>query len=239
MASAVELFQPEARGPLVLCCEHASSRLPAPLRASTADQRWLGTHWGVDIGAAEVTRAIAERCSSPALLSRVSRLVCDANRDPTDPTWIRTEVEGQPIRFNQGLSTAERERRLRLYHQPYHAALSALAGSRPGAALLLSVHSFTPNYMGQVREVEVGVLYDEHEELAHKLLGRIAAQGWRCALNEPWSGKDGLIHSPQQHGRAAGLPYLELELRQDLIRSDRLAQAVARRVWSSICKAGL
>ena len=33
--------------------------------------------------------------------------------------------------------------------------------------------------------------------------------------------------------------YVELELRQDLIRSDRQAQQVARRVWSSICKAGL
>jgi predicted N-formylglutamate amidohydrolase len=42
---------------------------------------------------------------------------------------------------------------------------------------ILSLHSYTNNYEGQPREVEVGVLYDEDEDLAKTIRQQFTDQG--------------------------------------------------------------
>ena len=61
------------------------------------------------------------------------------------------------------------------------------------ALSLCSIHSFTPVYRGCVRDVEVGVLFDAHDAHAEELAAALSEQGFTTALNEPYSGKDGLI----------------------------------------------
>ena len=61
----------------------------------------------------------------------------------------------------------------------------------------------------------------------------------RTEANAPYSGKDGLIYSAARHGNAAGIPYLEIELRQDLIASERSARAIAGRVARALDEAAL
>lgn len=228
-----ELLRPSGRGPLVLTCEHASAEVPAPLQVSDADRPWLKTHWGVDIGAADVTRWLSAALDAPAVLGVASRLVLDLNRAPTDPTLVRTEVEGHPLGFNTSLDETDRQERLVRIHTPYHAAVEAqlrARQARPGPVLLLSIHSFTPTYLGARRDVEMGVLFDDHKGLARRLSEDLAALGWDTRLNEPWSGREGLIYAASRHGRAQGCPYLELELRQDLIATRADAEAVAERL---------
>ena len=99
---------------------------------------------------------------------------------------------------------------------------------------LCSVHSFTPLYLGRTRPMEVGVLFDVHHEHAWRLEGALAEQGFESALNAPYSGLDGLIYSAQRHGRTHDLPYLELEVRQDLIDSAEKAQAIAPRLSAAL-----
>lgn len=78
--------------------------------------------------------------------------------------------------------------------------------------------------------MQVGVLFDEHEDLAEEAARRLEAAGFLTARNAPYSGKAGLIYAPQRHGRAHGLPYLELELNQALLTRPAAARAVAARV---------
>jgi predicted N-formylglutamate amidohydrolase len=206
--------------PLFLTCEHASNRVPPPLRASTEDDPWLRTHWAWDIGAAQVTRALAQVTGSPAVLSRFSRLVCDPNRLPTDHTWIRDRVEGHPISFNAGLTSAERRRRLVSYHHAFHQTLGDAIAARmleERPPWLLSIHSFTARYQGERRAMDIGVLFDDYVAPAVELARRLRSGGLETALNEPYSGLRGLIYSANRHGRCFGLPYLELEIRNDLI----------------------
>ena len=92
---------------LVVTCEHASARVPAPLTTSDEDARWLDTHWGWDIGAAQLTRELVQRKACCAILARFSRLVCDANRAVGDGTFVRRDIQGQPLSFNAGLDDAE------------------------------------------------------------------------------------------------------------------------------------
>jgi predicted N-formylglutamate amidohydrolase len=230
---ALEIFRGGEGGRFLFTCEHASARVPPPLsrQVAAADRRWLETHWGVDLGAAGVTRELARRTGSSAVLARFSRLVCDANRPPTAKDWIRLVVEGAPLGFNRGLDAAERERRKRLYHDAYHDGVDRVLESRTGPLTLVAVHSFTPRLGGERREMEAGVLFDEvYERAAHRLARRLRRDGLKTALNRPYSGRRGMIHSVQRHGRAHGLVYVELELRQDLVADAVQARAMGRRL---------
>jgi predicted N-formylglutamate amidohydrolase len=87
--------------------------------------------------------------------------------------------------------------------------------ARSHAPLLLSIHSFTPNYEGEVRDVELGVLFNEEEEHADALYERLMRAFANVRKNEPWSGRGGLIYSAETHAQRFGRIALELEVRQD------------------------
>lgn len=231
---AVEIIGPGVgREPLILTCEHASRRVPRPLRSSAADREILASHWGYDIGAATVTREVVRRTGSLALLARFSRLVCDANRHAEDATWIRREVEGQVLSFNARVDAAEIGRRRRRYYEPYHHAVDEVLRRRlaaGGDVLLLSVHSFTPVFGEDRRDMEVGVLFNDHAAVAQRLERALAATGLRAALNEPYSGRQGMMFAAQRHGTIHNVVYLEIELRQDLLATP----AQARRMGAAL-----
>lgn len=224
LAEAYEvLVGGEGAAGVFLTCEHASERLVEPWEWP-AEDRWLvGTHWAYDIGASDLTRELAAALGAVAVLARFSRLLIDPNRRLDAPDLFRDRAEGQPVRLNQGLSAEERQRRVERLYRPFHDAVDRQIAQR-GAAIVMAVHTFTPTYEGQARDVEVGVLYDDDEELAATLCAAFAATGLVARLNEPYSGKDGLIYSAHRHARAAGRRAVEIEVRQDLA-----VEAVVRR----------
>ena len=209
----------ESRGgtfPALLTCEHASMRLPAPWEWPLDDRRLVGDHWSWDPGAAEVCADLARDLGACAVLSRFTRLLCDPNRAEGSGNLFRDIADGAPILLNADLSAAEVERRLAGYYRPFHAAVDRAAVAHPGR-LVFSVHTFSPIYEGQRREVEVAVLYDHAEEdLGHLFAHAMEQQGLKVWHNEPWSGKDGLIFSAARAAKAHGRRPLELEVRNDL-----------------------
>ena len=209
-------------GPLVIICEHASNRIPAPLRTTAEDREWLQTHWGWDIGARTVCREMIRQTQSIGVFTRFSRLLADANRAPQHPHLIRCAVEGRVLSFNGLLTIEEVDRRLEKYHAPYHAAVDRTVAHRlgqPDGFMLLSVHSFTPQLGDDVRTMDVGVLFDPYEAVANRFRDEIAKEGLNVALNEPYSGRHGLMYSAERHGKSHGVLHLELEIKQSLISS--------------------
>lgn len=244
-------------GRWLLTCEHASHRVPAPLRTNATDRSWLRTHWGHDIGARTFTRELLRQLwrleegqrSAPAgqtpalpgeaVLARFSRLVCDANRDPAHPDLVRIHVEGTPLSFNQHLAEAEVMRRVLRFHDPYHQQLAerlALARQAHPRPVLLSIHSFTPVWNRFTRPMDIGVLFDRYDDHAQALASAFSALGLRSALNEPYSGREGLIYAANRHGEEQGVEYLELELNQALILTPGHARALARRLAPAISR---
>lgn len=225
LSEAVEVVGGRADAPIVLLCEHASEELPAPYRWPEEDRWLLGTHWAYDLGAAAVTRAIAARCEAPAVLTRYSRLLVDANRAPDSDTLFRPEAEGRAIALNRDVAADDRARRMAL-HEAYHRAVDEVVAAS-NAPTLVAVHSFTPVYEGQVRSVELGVLFDRDEALAVRLAACFAEAGIAVELNVPYSGRAGMIYSADRHARAHGRATVELELRQDLVaRPDHVSTVV-------------
>jgi len=215
LGDAAEVVGGRADVALVLCCEHASERLPERWRWTAADRRLVGTHWASDLGAAELTLELAHHLSAPGVLARFSRLLCDPNRPEDSDTLFRSVAEGLPVELNTSLSAAERALRIHDYYRPYHAALDATVGASV-APILFAVHSFTPTYEGQPRALELGVLFTREDALGHALTEHLAKAGYATRANEPYSGKDGFMYSPDAHAVRHGRHALELEVRQDL-----------------------
>ena len=104
---------------------------------------------------------------------------------------------------------------------------------------MLSIHSFTPSLNGEARSMEAGVLFDKFPTMARELRELLIDQGFRTALNEPYSGLMGLMSAAKRHGTAYGVIYLQLELRQDLMTSEHDAHQVAARVARAIKGLGI
>ncbi len=218
VTDAYERLQGTQSAPLFLTCEHASERLPSGYALCDSDQRLASTHWAYDLGARELVVELATALRAAAVLARFSRLLIDPNRDEHHPDLFRQHAEGLPILLNQQLSLAERQHRIVHYHRPYHQAVDA-ALSYVHAPTLLSIHTFTPVYEGQIRQVELGVLFDRDESAAESLRRALRLTYPQVAANEPWSGKQGLIYSAERHAHQHGRIALELEVRQDLATS--------------------
>lgn len=230
MSDLLEILDGDPHARVVLTCEHASNRLPPPWQWPPQDRWIVDTHWAWDLGIAEVTRALARATGAPAVLARFTRLLCDVNRPADAETTFRGIADGRVVHLNAALTDAERRVRLDALHSPYHHAVDDVVRRTPGAAVL-SMHSFTPVYEdGPPRPMELGVLFDEEEEVSHRLAESLARDGWKVALNEPYSGKDGLIYSAHRHAGAHERRALELEVRNDLAsdpaRRDRLVRSL-------------
>jgi predicted N-formylglutamate amidohydrolase len=221
---------------LVLTCEHAANALPE-WTAEPADLPLLFDHWGFDIGAAALTRWLVAEVGGVAVLSRFSRLVCDPNREPDDPTFVVERIGRRVLSWNRAVDERERRRRRDRYYAPYHAEIDRIIDGRLAAGQptrLCSIHSFTPQLEGALRPMEIGVLFDDHEALAGRAERALREAGFHTAANEPYSGYAGLIHAARRHGVRHGIVYIELEVRQDLLETPEAAVRVARRMAPAI-----
>jgi predicted N-formylglutamate amidohydrolase len=210
------LGAPRAGGILIVA-DHASNRVPDDIDLGI-DAALLDEHIGIDIGVAQ----IAERMIAPgtaAWLANVSRLVCDLNRNLGAPGMMPEVSDGYPIPGNV-LSENERNARVARFFEPYHAGLSALLRDhRP--ALMLSLHSFTPGLAtsDSPRPWHVGVLYNQDERAARLALEWLGGQDLVVGDQEPYSGKL-LNASMNRHAEPNGIPYVSIEIRQDLIAEE-------------------
>jgi len=215
---AVEVIDklPAIKTELVITCEHASVRLPEPWEWPSGDSRLVATHWSFDAGAEEFTRELSKRLPSVAVLARFSRLLCDANRPIGSETMFRKEAEGKPILLNQNLTESEIQRRLDTLYHPFHHSLKRVCDVvKP--RLVLAIHSFSPEYEGQKRDIEIGVLvkHEKDRALADKFVEAYAKIGLRVAINEPWSALDGYAFTANSFN-SVRCASIMLEFRQDL-----------------------
>lgn len=213
---AVEVRAGRDDARVLVTCEHATQRMPLGWEWPDRDRRLIDTHWAFDLGAAEMARDFAAAMGAVAILSRFSRLLVDPNRPEDSPTLFRELAEGEPVVLNTTLlDETERRARIERLLRPYHAAVDReLSASR--AEMVVAIHTFTPVYEGQPRSLEVGVLYDRDEALAEQVAEVLVQRGLKAELNEPYSGKDGLMYAADRHAHAHGRRSVEFEVRQDL-----------------------
>jgi predicted N-formylglutamate amidohydrolase len=211
----------EPTHPALLVCDHASNRIPLCLNQLGASPADLQTHFALDIGAADVTRALSALLGLPAVLCGYSRLVVDCNRRLDDPTAFPVYFEELLVPGNQGLTHDERQARADALYWTYHRAvrdeLTALEAHAIAPALI-AVHSFTPTLSGRPRPWDIGILWDTDPRIPLALLEALRRDPGVCVGdNEPYSGKHPHDFTIDYHAEEAGLPHVSIEIRQDLI----------------------
>lgn len=215
---AFEVINAAATTPLLLVCDHASAAIPAKLQNLGLDAAALRQHIAYDIGAADLTRRLADVLAAPAVLSGYSRLLIDCNRQPGDPQSILGESDGIFIPGNQGLTSNEQEARVEAFFRPYHQAIDAAfarlrrIGPEP---VFFSIHTFTPTLGGADRFWDIAVLWNRDPRVAVPLLDSLRRDGTlRVGDNEPYSGRE-IAYTLNLHAGSAGLPNAAIEVRQD------------------------
>jgi predicted N-formylglutamate amidohydrolase len=175
---------------VIVSCEHGGNRVPERYRELFAGREGLlESHRGYDLGALPLARQLADRLSAPLHAGIVTRLLVDLNRSPGSRTLFSE--------FSRELPAAERERILERYYRPFREGVTEAVASRiadGGQVLHLALHSFTPEFHGEVRNADLGLLYDPRRprernfcaDLRQKL--RRAAPSLRVRRNYPYLG---------------------------------------------------
>jgi len=212
------------RSPFLLIGDHAGRAIPAALGDMGLSEEDWGRHIAVDLGVRELGLMLGERLGAPFLAQHFSRLVCDCNRDPDDPSWATAESDGTAIATNAELSNEDRQQRLDEIIEPYHQAIEQALEARHfygASTALISLHSFTPSMNDEDRPWAIGILHDGREDaLALKVLEKLrGVDGLTVGDNEPYD-MDETDYTVPRHAYPRGLPYVEIEVRQDCLADE-------------------
>ncbi|MEM7302836.1 MAG: N-formylglutamate amidohydrolase [Pseudomonadota bacterium] len=214
--------------PVVLVCEHASRHVPEEYGnlGLTADH--LTSHIAWDPGALETARQMSALLDAPLIHGRISRLIYDCNRPPEAKDAIPEQSEATPVPGNANLSTEQRNRRIETFYRPFEKQVSDFLDTRGAGAIVVTIHSFTPVYLGKTREVEVGILHDEDTRLADAVLN--SADAFIVRRNDPYGPEHGVTHTLKHHALPRGLLNVMIEVRNDLITTPDECATMAGRL---------
>ncbi|HEV2098483.1 MAG TPA: N-formylglutamate amidohydrolase [Stellaceae bacterium] len=211
-----------------LTCDHAGRAIPRSLGRLELPEAETLRHIAWDIGIGAVGQQLSHLLDATIIRQTYSRLVIDCNRDPSVPSSIPEISETTEIPGNIGLSTADRTARIDAIFRPYHDRIAAVLDRRAveeRASLLVALHSFTPVFKGVSRPWHAAVLFNRDRRFAHILAGLLRAEGGLViGENEPYAVTDLTDYTVPVHAERRGLPYVEIEIRQDLI-ADPAGQA--------------
>lgn len=174
----------------VLTCEHGGNEIPGRYRYIFKNkEEILNSHRGYDPGALDLFRSLQE-IADFSRFNTISRLLVEMNRSQGHPQLFSE--------FSRNLSNEEKKDIQDLYYFPYRNSVeSKIAEFMAGGekVIHLSVHSFTPELNGEVRQADVGLLYDpkrpEEKEFCRqvKKLLRQQEETLNVRFNYPYLGK--------------------------------------------------
>jgi predicted N-formylglutamate amidohydrolase len=232
------VLNPDGTSQIVLVCEHAGRVIPnslGTLGLAAADRE---RHFAWDIGAEGVARRLSAILDAPLILQRYSRLVYDCNRPPESADAMPAIGELTRIPGNEGLGAADRLERIEAVYRPFHAAVSQVLDARAAArvpTILATIHSFTPVFKGNRRSLHLGILHDRDSRFADLVLRQLAqSSDIMVRRNEPYGPQDGVCHTLNLHAGARGLLNVMIEIRNDLITTDKGQQEWAERLATTL-----
>ena len=240
----VEVIPGRLDAGVLFLCDHATNALPPEYGTLDLAESELLRHIAWDIGAADVTRALASHFGAPAVLTRFSRLLIDPNRGADDPTLVMRLSDGAIVPGNLHASADEIERRTDLFWRPYRNAVASVLDDMLAAGAtnrftpaIVSLHSFTHIWRGQLRPWHLGLLWDSDPRLAAAFYSELIRDHTLCVGdNDPYDGAM-IGDTMYENGTKRGLAHVLVELRQDLIDTPAKAQEWADRLSGPLAKA--
>lgn len=217
---------------LIVTCEHGGNQVPPRYRhLFKGHEELLKTHRGYDPGALLMAQELAAALKAPLFVSTTSRLLIELNR-----------TIGHPRLYSDATRTAPPEVRreiLEAHYLPYRSQVEGQVAkdiARGRRVVHISSHSFTPVMDGEVRNADIGLLYDPQREgelalcLRWQAALKALAPDVRVRRNYPYAGKaDGFTAYLRKRHAAAEYVGVELEVNQQWAARRPAAWAELRR----------
>lgn len=216
--AAVELLNQSGASSVLLICEHASNFIPDEFGSLGLNEDVKKSHIAWDPGALGVTQHLSEMLDAQAIVGCVSRLVYDCNRPPqaVDAVPVRSEIFDVP--GNQNLSPLEYQNRVDLCFAPFAEMVEKTIKWSKMPRIVVTIHSFTPVYQGEIRDTDIGILHDVDRKLADAMLALAPhLSPMKIERNSPYGPEDGVTYTLKEHGIANGLLNVMIEVRNDLV----------------------
>ncbi len=205
---------------IIFSCEHAGNEIPEGWKhLFHQGKEALNSHRGYDPGAKELFNLFYTHIPSQHLSSQTSRLLVELNRSPHHPNLFSE--------FTKPCSKIEKEEILTRYYFPYRNQLTEMIRTHTSSGrhvLHISVHSYTPELNGIIRQADIGLLYDpsrSHEKnfcAKWKQVLESEDPSIRVRRNYPYLGKaDGLTTFLRRIFSGNQYIGIELEVNQKLL----------------------
>jgi predicted N-formylglutamate amidohydrolase len=227
MHSAFRVLRPHGKGRFLIVCDHASNEIPEELDHLGLPPAELRRHIAWDIGAAGIASELSNIFDAPAVLCGTSRLVIDCNRQLAAPDLIPAVSDGTLIPGNLNLTPDQRRHRIEQWFEPYHAAIEAAIGDRQDW-MVLSIHTMTESLAGVARPWQIALSSYQDRRWVDPVLANLRRDReiW-VGDNEPYDLDPTVDYSVPFHAMRRGLPYLQVEFRQD-----EVADAAGQVQWA-------
>jgi len=216
---------------LIISCEHAGNEVPGEYHhLFKGGWETLQTHRGVDIGALKLTNTIADTMKQEPYLHTVTRLLVDLNRSVQSPTLFSEFTRKQPLNVREDI--------FENYYRPHREKVEKRVQQivdQGHQALHVGVHTFTPVWEGEERDVDVGFLYDPtrdgEQQFCQHWRRQLSAKhkGLRLRMNQPYRGTmDGFTTYLRRNYSAKDYLGMEIEV------SQRFASTVPDSEWHEL-----
>ncbi len=236
-----DVFQwclPNSNAPWVLVCEHASNFIPPEYKNLGLGHEMLSKHIAWDIGALAVAKLLSDTLQASLICHLVSRLVYDCNREPGVSSAIPDRSERFHIPGNSDLSDEEVLIRQKAFYDPFCFQLNQRIDQKIAlnqTPILITIHSFTPIYDGNKREVEIGILHNKDATFADLLLAELQRSDFIVRRNSPYGPENPeVMHTIDKHGAAKKIPHVMIEINNGLIDNSEGQEKIASLLACSI-----
>jgi len=215
----------QGKSRFVILCDHSSNNIPKKYDNLGISEAERQMHVAWDPGTLDVAKTLAQMFDAPLIYSTISRLVIDKNRSRDRNDLIPSTSEYIKISGNENISQTERQQRINDYHIPYHNAITNLLDEREELGInnvIMSIHSFTPTYMGIKRPWEIGLIPGIDERFTRAVFEALNENkepmnvGW----NEPYAADHGVHYTMDIHSDKRGLHGTMVEIRNNEIADE-------------------
>ena len=174
---------------LILTCEHGGNVIPEKYASYFKNKIILNTHRGFDLGALDLFEYLKE-LSDISQASTTSRLLIELNRSLHHNNLFSE--------FSKGLSPIEKEQLIHSYYLEYRNKVENQIRKfiATGETVIhISVHSFTPILNKNLRNCDIGLLFDSKKTLEKQFCQLFKAAilkkqpEYRIRFNYPYLGK--------------------------------------------------
>ena len=229
----------KGKSQFIFLCDHASNCIPDEYNNLGLNKEERLAHIAWDPGSLAVAQILSKQFDAPIVRSTISRLVIDVNRSRKAVDLIPTISENTKIPGNENIDVDERNKRINLYHNPYHEMINRLIDDRQKTgikSIVIAVHSFTPIYNNIPRPWPIGLIPCQDERFSKQFF--MALQGDNAKMNigwnEPYAAKQGVFYTMHKHADLRQLEGCMIE-----IRNDEITDAGGVNKWAKIIQKAL